>query len=348
MSENNERLNTSLHTPEEIVLSSTFKGGFLKRFLFGILYGLAIIIPGISGAAIAIIFKIYDELIYSISKIFKHFKKCLSYLLPILFGFIIGFVVGFFAIQKLLDIIPFSVIMLFAGLMIGSFPAVKKEIKGNKVNAANTTLLALGILIPLTVLILAVTLNFDSIVDSSKGIVDSVDDATRLFKDFPVWMFIVSLPIGMVMGMTQVVPGLSASAFLMMIGWFSPLMDSIHFDYIKNNPKIIIILLVLIIGFVLGFFLTSKGVEYFVKKNRVLSYQFIVGLSIGSIVTMFLSPDIMTIYLSWYYQGLSTTLKIVDVSLSAPLLIGGFILSYYLVRYEMKKTAVSNNENQNS
>ena len=129
------------------------------------------------------------------------------------------------------------------------------------------------------------------------------------------------------------------AAFLMMIGWFSPIMDSIHFDYIKNNPKIILLLLILVIGFVAGFFLTSKLIDFAINKNRITTYQVIVGLSLGSILTMFLNPDIFTIYLSWYYNGIVGTRGIVDIALAAPLLIGGVILAYVLVRFEMKKTA---------
>lgn len=323
---------------EEIVMNTKGMDGFFKRLLFGFIYGLAIIIPGISGAAIAIIFKIYDELIYSVSNIFKHFKKCFLYLLPIGIGLIIGFLLGFFAIQKLLDIIPFSIILLFAGLMIGSLPAVLHEVKGNKKNVSNSLLTLLGIVVPLVVLSLTVILNINEIKESAKGVIDNVDDASKYFGSFPIWIFVVSIPIGVVMGLTQVVPGLSASAFLMMIGWFKPLMDCVHRTYISENPKILIVILLLIIGFLLGFFLTSKLVEFFVKKNRIASYQFIVGLSIGSIITMFFNPDIMEIYLSWYYNGIVGTKGLVDVIIAAPLLIIGFVISYLLVRYEMKKT----------
>ena len=330
--------NTDERKIEEILAPNGTKG-FLNRFIFGIIYGLAVIIPGISGAAISIIFKLYDNLLYSVSNLFKKFKICFIYLLPILLGFCIGFIVGFFAIQKLLEVLPFSLILLFAGLMIGSFPIVLKEIKGNKRNIKNTSLFLAGLLIPSLILIFTVILNFSTLQNDAQGIIDNVDDATRYFGDFPFWMLLAAIPIGMVMGVTQVVPGLSASAFLMMIGWFSPIMDSIHFDYIKNNPKIILLLLILVIGFVAGFFLTSKLIDFAINKNRITTYQVIVGLSLGSILTMFLNPDIFTIYLSWYYNGIVGTRGVVDIALAAPLLIGGVILAYVLVRFEMKKTA---------
>lgn len=338
--ENSDVNITEKQTAEEIVLNQKGFHGFFKSFIFGILYGLAIIIPGISGAAIAIVFKMYDELIYSVSNIFKHFKKCFTYILPVLLGLIIGFVVGFFAIQKLLQLMQFSLVLLFAGLMVGSFPAVLKEIKGNKKTPINISLLIIGALIPIIITLVVCLTSIPSIKNDILNTTNNVasgDIAKSFFKDFPVWMFIVIIPIGMIVGTTQVVPGLSATAFLMMVGFFKPIMDSVHFSYIKENPKIILFLLIMVIAFLVGFFLTSKLVEFVSKKNRVLTYQSIVGLSLGSIISMFYNPEMMQVYMNWLINGLPTTLAKVDVILAAPLFIIGVVGAYLLVRYELKK-----------
>jgi hypothetical protein len=336
--EMNQTEEIRLNTPEEIVLNSQFKDGFFKRMLFGFLYGLAIIIPGISGAAVSIIFKLYDELIYAVSNLFKRFKKCFLFLLPIVLGLLVGLLLGLLAVQKLLELLPVSIVFLFAGLMIGSFPAVRREIKGNKKDVKNSSFFLLGTLLPLIFLAVTVGLNFKDLATQAQGDFNDTGIAENFFKDFPIYLYFLAIPIGMIVGLTQVVPGLSASAFLMMVGWFNPLMDSLHRDYLFQNPKIFIVIAILIVSFLVGFFLTSKLIAYCTKKNRVLSYQFIVGLSLGSIFSMFANPEVMTIYLGWYYKGIVGTIGIVDVSLAAPLMILGIGLAYWLVRYEMKKT----------
>lgn len=331
---------TKKQTAEEIVLNHKPMQGFFKSFIFGILYGLAIIVPGISGAAIAIIFKMYDQLIYSVSNIFKHFKKCFTYILPVILGLIVGFVVGFFAIQKLLQLMQFSLVLLFAGLMVGSFPAVLKQIKGNKKTPINISLLIVGALLPIIITLITSLTSISSIQNDIKNtadVINSGDIARNFFKDFPFWMFIVIIPIGMVVGTTQVVPGLSATAFLMMVGFFKPIMDSIHFSFIKENPLIIVFLLIMVVAFLAGFFLTSKLVEFLTKKNRVLTYQSIVGLSLGSIISMFFNPEMMQVYFKWAIVGINTTLEKLDVILAAPLFIIGVVGAYFLIRYELKK-----------
>ena len=327
--------NETLLTPEEIVLQGG-KDSFFKRFLFGVLYGLAIIVPGISGAAVSIIFKLYDQLLFAVSNLFKKFKKCFLYLLPIGLGAIAGFLFGFFLIQRLLDLIPFSIVLLFAGLMIGSFPAVLAEIKGNPKSGKNTALFVVGLLVPILLLCLTLGLNFSSIQAEASGEVVA-SDPNAFFGSFPLWMLLLSLPIGFVVGLTQVVPGMSASAFLMMIGWFKPLMGCVHFEYMKENPKVFLLILIMVVGFFAGFFLTSKFIDVALKKNRASTYQVIVGLSLGSILTMFINPEVFPIYLSWANNGIVGTAGLVDIILAAPLLILGLVSSYALVRYERKK-----------
>lgn len=91
---------------------------------------LAVIVPGISGSTVAIIFKLYDQFLYAVGNLFKQFKKCFMFLLPIGIGMVVGVLLGFFTVEKLLGLLPFAVVGLFAGLMSGAFPAVKDELKG--------------------------------------------------------------------------------------------------------------------------------------------------------------------------------------------------------------------------
>lgn len=103
------------------------KGGVLGFFI-----GLAVIVPGVSGSTVAIIFRLYHKLLYALGNIVRRFKKCIRFLLPIALGLIVGFVLGFLAIQRLIEISPFTIIGLFAGLMLGAFPAVYDEVRAEK------------------------------------------------------------------------------------------------------------------------------------------------------------------------------------------------------------------------
>ena len=72
---------------------------FVSVFV-GFSIGLSIIVPGISGSTIAIIMKVYDKLMYSFSNIFKKFKICFIFLIPIGIGAVLGFAIGFVLVKK--------------------------------------------------------------------------------------------------------------------------------------------------------------------------------------------------------------------------------------------------------
>ncbi len=307
----------------EIALIKYNKKTWCKSALLGFFIGLAVIVPGISGSTVAIIFKLYDQFLYAIGNLFKKFKQCFAFLLPIGIGIVIGVLLGFITVKQLLDILPFAIVCLFAGLMSGAFPAVKDELKGTTWNVKRVTLFLLGLAIP-------VALGCVSAVLATKG-----SGSADLFATVQWWQVALALVIGFVVGVTQIVPGLSASAFLMAVGWFGSLMDSVSMTYWKSNGYIFFVYAGLGIGFLLGLFTFSKLLTYLFGKARYSSYSMIVGLSLGSIVSMFCNGDIIEVYLSWARNGI----KWLDLGLGAALFAIGVVGAYLLVRYQRKKDA---------
>ena len=150
-----------------------------------------------------------------------------------------------------------------------------------------------------------------------------------------IWHILLAIVIGAVVGITQIVPGLSASAFLMAVGWFTSLVDSVSMTYWKANPKIFLIYGALVVGFLVGMLGFSKLLTLIFAKARHTAYSMIVGLSLGSIISMFVNGDIVKVYLSWA----NGSPFLLDVLLGATLLVAGIIGSYALVRYQRKKDA---------
>ena len=305
----------------EIALIKYNKKTWCKSAFLGFFIGLAVIVPGISGSTVAIIFKLYDSFLYALGNLLKQFKKCFVFLLPIGIGVVIGVLLGFIAVEKLLAILPFAVVCLFAGLMIGAFPAVTDEIKGAKMNAKRIVLFAVGLLIPV-----ALGCYSAFTVGQAGG---------TLFESVSIWHILLAIVIGAVVGITQIVPGLSASAFLMAVGWFTSLVDSVSMTYWKANPKIFLIYGALVVGFLVGMLGFSKLLTLIFAKARHTAYSMIVGLSLGSIISMFVNGDIVKVYLSWA----NGSPFLLDILLGITLLVAGIIGSYALVRYQRKKDA---------
>ena len=65
--------------------------------------------PGVSGSAVAIVFKLYEKLLYALGSFFRKFKTSLLFLLPIDIGLVAGVAMGFFGVRELLGVILFAV-----------------------------------------------------------------------------------------------------------------------------------------------------------------------------------------------------------------------------------------------
>ena len=287
----------------EIALIRYNKKTWCKSALLGFFVGLAVIVPGISGSTVAIIFRLYDQFLYALGNLFRQFKKCFFFLLPIGIGIGIG--------------------VLFAGLMCGSFPAVKDELKGAKMTGKRIALLVVGALIPIAIGVLSVALNA------------SAGETGNVFADVRVWQIIVCIPVGYVVGLTQIVPGLSASAILLALGWFRSLVDSVSLTFWKSEPMIFLVYAALAVGFLLGIFTFSRFLTWIFGKARHTAYSMIVGLSLGSIVAMFYNPDVFSVYVSWTENGVNAA----DLVLGIVLFAVGVVGAYLLVRYQRKKDA---------
>lgn len=313
----------------EIALIKYNKKTWCKSALLGFFIGLAVIVPGISGSTVAIIFKLYDQFLYAVGNLFKSFKKCFLFLLPIGIGLIIGVLLGFIAVKELLALLPFAIVCLFAGLMCGAFPAVKDELKGAKRTPLRIVLFALGVMVPLAIGCLSAFLTMG-------------EGATAdVFAFVQWWHFPLAVLIGGVVGLTQVVPGLSASAFLMAVGWFSSVVESVSLTYWKSNPAVFFVYAGLGIGFLVGIFGFSKLLTYLFGRARHTAYSAIVGLSLGSILSMFCNGDIIEVYLSWK-TGAAANLAL-DIALGIVLFAVGVAGAYLLVRYQRKKDAEQKN-----
>lgn len=304
----------------EIALIKYNKKTWCKSALLGFFIGLAVIVPGISGSTVAIIFKLYDQFLYAVGNFFKRFKVCFAFLLPIGIGAVLGVGLGFIAVKKLLEFLPFAVICLFAGLMIGAFPAVKDELNGVQLTGKHIALLVLGVCIPMAIGVYSATGTF---VGAGSG-------SDILSAELPL-LIVLSVLVGYLLAVTQVVPGLSASAILMAIGWYGAIMNGVDGSIFSNAP-LLILLGGLAIGFVIGFFTFSKLLTVVFQKARGLAYSMIVGLSLGSVITMFFNGDVAEVYLAWSQNGVSG----LDLGLGIALLIVGVAVSYLLVRVQRK------------
>lgn len=309
---------------DESLKYKSWKDRFIA-FINGVLIGLAIIVPGVSGSTISMIFKLYDKMMKALSNLFKRFKICFLFLLPILIGALIGFVGGFFAVKSVIEQFTFICVCLFAGLMLGGASEVAKEIKiedNKKRTTLDYVLLIIGFIFPIGMSLLFYYLtDFVSMNDLFSS------------SSFPFYLYIICFILGIAISLTQIIPGLSATALLMCFGAFTPIMDSVSLTVWEDNPMWLLIYVCLVLGFIVGMLLFSNIITKLLDKNRFTTFHLLTGLAYGSVIGMFCNTEIISVYIN-YSQGAGNIA--LDLGIGIPLFVIAFIGSFLLVKYGLK------------
>ncbi len=233
----------------------------------GFFLGVANIIPGVSGGTIAMTMGIYEDLIGSISGFFKNPKKSILYLLPIGVGAVLSILLMSKLISFCLDRYPAPTILFFIGLIIGGIPLLTKNIKNEKVKPYYLVLFLITFLI-------IMFMNFANVGSSEMNLATmDLSKAILLFL------------IGMIAAGCMVIPGISGSFVLMLLGAYKPIISTIgditNFANLGTNLSILV---PFGFGVLIGIILIAKILEYLFKKYEVPTYYAILGFIIASVI----------------------------------------------------------------
>lgn len=290
---------------------------FIIDIVKGIFVGIANIIPGVSGGTMAVSLGIYDKLLSSISNLLKQFKKSVMLLLPILIGCGIG-IVGFsYAIKYLLAKQPFITSMVFVGLILGGIPMLIINLKEGKARDKHNTT-AVNILVFLIFLALALILPMLG-GEESKGI-ELQTDVLSMIKLFFV---------GVIASATMVVPGVSGSLVLMILGYYFGIIGSItdFIDALKAFDVVQMMHLCMILvpfglGVLVGIFAIAKLIEWLFHNYCSATYSGILGLIVASPFAIFYKVDALS------------SINLINGIIGVLLLLIGALVTYQLGKRE--------------
>lgn len=256
---------------------------FLKDILKGVVIGVANAIPGVSGGTMMVSMGVYDDIIYCITHLFTQIKKSIMILLPYFIGMAVGIVGLAFSIKSLYANFPFQTSMVFIGLIIGGVPMLYEHVKKTSIKVGH-------ILLFLLFFIAIIAMQYFG--GNGKDVVLSVD-IVSIIKIFL---------IGILASATMVIPGVSGSMMLMILGYYNPIINAIT-DFVKAlaerdwNTLLNICgsLVPFGIGVVIGIFAIAKIIEILLKHFKSHTYCAILGLVISSPVVILMGTDMQHI-----------------------------------------------------
>lgn len=288
----------------------------------GIAIGISAIIPGVSGGTMAVLTKCYDKLIGAVSTLFKYFIKSFLILLPLGIGILIGVAAGYLGIRLAFSYILFSIVALFFGLILGSIPSISKEVRGESIKKSYIITFAIAFIFVLGIALASFLINLNS----------GYSVAT-LFVDPKWYLYVLMVPVGVIGSFALVTPGISGSMLLLVIGFYKPILDTIHsLVHGENLVQNAGLLACFIVGIILGFFFISKLMKYLLDKHRVITFYAILGFIIGSLPALFLNVDI---WLGSTTDGVTYAgilANPIELALGIPLLVVGALATYFILR----------------
>ena len=287
---------------------------FVLEMLRGMVIGLANIIPGVSGGTMMVSMGIYDTLIHCITHLFKEFKKSILTLLPYAVGMVLAIGGLSFALKWAFAVYPLPTNTLFIGLILGGLPAILRQVKGKKKGAVGAVLFAVffALIIVMQIFqsehVATITLSFGEVV--------------KLFV------------LGAVASATMVIPGVSGSMILKLLGYYEPVVTGAipglisglaHGEWAAVGANVGI-LLPFGLGIVVGIFAIAKLIEILLAKWKCITYGAILGLVVASPFAILM--------------GLSLPgFNLVQVIVSVLTFILGFAAAWLLARKDEKPAA---------
>lgn len=249
---------------------STRRNGILSLKAF--IVGATMTIPGVSGGSMAMILGEYDNLISSIPGLLRkdRFKRSFIYLF--LFGVfgLLGIFIASKPMSMLLDKFYDIVMYFFIGAVIGTIPMMVKEAGIERADKGAISLLKVLLYIVYVAIGIGIVFAIEAL---PEGVF------TPSFE-LNARSLLLQLVGGSLISIGFVLPGISTSYLLVVLGLYNPIMECIStMDFLPLIP--------IAIGAVLGTFLLTGFLSWAMDKHSRLTYMIILGFLIGSIIVVF-------------------------------------------------------------
>ena len=238
----------------------------LANFIKGIFIGSGAILPGISSGVICMVLGLYEKLLDSILNFFKDIKGNLKFLFPIVSGAMAGIILFSNVIFYCFNTIPYQTKSLFIGLLLGSIYVLAQsnlnDDTTSKSNRSKYISFFICFLVGIGLIYLENIINFST-------------EYTP--NEFSASFLILS---GFLMSMGIVIPGVSSTVILMLLGVYTTYLSAIS---VVNMT----VIFPMMIGAGIGSIIFMKIIQRLLNKYHSQTIFGIIGFSLGSVLILY-------------------------------------------------------------
>lgn len=233
----------------------------LIRIIKGFIIGASMLVPGASGGTMAIILGIYDDLIHAVSTLRQNIKENAVLLATYTLAGVFGILLFSRPMHAAVTLWNKPMLFFFLGAIIGSIPPLYRKVKISRIKPVNIIVALIGALLGICTMYLP-------------------ENLFQIDSSFNVYSFSMLILAGVVIAIALILPGISASYILLMLGMYDMTLVAIK----ELN---LLYLMPLGIGVLGGTFMTAGILEREMKRHPQFTYMLIIGFMLGSLVEVF-------------------------------------------------------------
>ena len=263
-----------------------YNGGAMKyviAIIKGILVGLAVLIPGVSGGSMIMTMGIYEQAISITSRDKSVRRAAIVFLIPYGIGIVVGILGLAFVIKWLMERYLFETALCFIGMILGSLPMLFKKVKGEKFSLVGAILFALMV---------AIMIALPHLSGGATG---------ESHLTVGVGGALMAVVLGFIGAGTMIVPGISGSMVMLVLGYYNDIIG--HITGLKDIVKgglsgaaipwnHVFALGFFAIGAILGLLLVSRWIKWLLGHHPVPTYYAIMGLMLASPYPIFIKSGL--------------------------------------------------------
>lgn len=251
---------------------------FISRVFKGMIIALGFIFPGVSGGVLAAILGIYERMISFLAHIRDHFMENVLFFLPVAIGGVLGIALFSYPVEFLLKHYQVVVLWGFAGAIVGTIPSlVSESTKHSKRDQVDIIWLVATFVV------------------SGLGLYFLNDLVGTLPANFLTFIL-----AGVLIALGVLVPGLSPSNLLLILGLYSPMLTGF------KSLNLIGTFLPITIGGILAILAFSKAMDFALTHHHSRVYHFIIGIVLSSTILILIPNSNSSESISYVGAGLGT------------------------------------------
>lgn len=245
----------------------------------GFAMGITELIPGVSSGTIALLLGVYEQLLSSIKGLLgKSYRKSLQFLIPLVIGMGVSLLTLSSVMTYLLETHPIPTQMAFVGLVIGVLPMLWR------LSRVRETFKAPHIIMFIIALALLIGMSFIT------------PEEVAHSPEVTMMLLIKLFFAGILAAMTLLLPGISGSLVLLILGYYFLVVSSIS-ELTSFNFAVLPILIAVGLGILVGLYVGSVVIMYLFTHFKYMTYAGVMGLVLGSISSIY--PGLPTSPTMW-------------------------------------------------